>query len=80
MDMLGNLWQWCMDARPNPSENYPSEHCDLEGNAIVLRSRRGGSFDFLAIHARCSVRFNHAPSNAQLNSAIRVARAELQKS
>ncbi len=77
MDMLGNVWEWCQDVYRS---SYDAGQDDDSGQPNTSRVLRGGSFDFDADNARCSVRFRDNPSIAVHDFGCRVARAEPRKS
>ncbi|MGE3164386.1 MAG: SUMF1/EgtB/PvdO family nonheme iron enzyme [Planctomycetota bacterium] len=73
-DVHGNVWEWCRD-RYGTYDKY--ERAPEDGELLARENRRvyrGGSFNFLASHARVSNRIINDPDYRGANLGVRPAR------
>ncbi|NUM35409.1 MAG: formylglycine-generating enzyme family protein [Candidatus Brocadiae bacterium] len=75
-DMLGNVWEWCMDSCDWESkaitENYKDDVVDPESQKGIRRILRGGAWCYNARYCRCATRFSYSPFFRVLNVGFRV--------
>jgi formylglycine-generating enzyme required for sulfatase activity len=68
MDLVGNVWEWCLNKRDHPKD------IDLSGDD--RRVTRGGSWDYVRNHARAAFRLDLRPHHrgSRGSRGFRVAR------
>lgn len=69
-DMLGNVWEWCLDWRQDSPVGLDAETGPSSGSNRVMR---GGSWDGASYNCRCAHRGGSAPSTAGYNIGFRLA-------
>ena len=76
-DMLGNVWEWCLDAAKF-GEGYPEGDVvdPRASDAGSLRVRRGGSWHSGARHVRAAYRYAYDPSGRDVSLGFRLARGQ----
>ncbi|MCH9699242.1 MAG: formylglycine-generating enzyme family protein [Gammaproteobacteria bacterium] len=74
-DMLGNVWEWCLDGQREYTEDPQSDPLGSteDGTGRVLR---GGSWLAHARHVRCAYRFAYLPGYANDAPGFRCARVQ----
>ena len=73
-DMLGNVWEWCLDLYRPAYRCYPEDQ--ITKNPIVSRVLRGGAFLNIANLCRSACRVLRPPAGTNFNCGVRLARAE----
>ncbi|MBL8616772.1 MAG: SUMF1/EgtB/PvdO family nonheme iron enzyme [Deltaproteobacteria bacterium] len=74
-DTLGNVWEWCADARRSWDEPYPGgPRVDPLGRAGPFRALRGGSWINTALPARAAYRDARDPSERNGGLGLRLSR------
>jgi formylglycine-generating enzyme required for sulfatase activity len=70
-DMLGNVWEWCLNPWTKPYQHVEAEEISISGNNSRLL--RGGSWDDNSRNARMSCRGNTDPHSRSDSGGLRVA-------
>jgi len=78
-DMLGNVWEWCVDEWHNTHVDVPLDGRarDSGGGGAAGRVVRGGSWDGRARNVRAACRSRIVPSRRDGNIGFRCARGRL---
>ena len=66
-DMLGNVMEWCLD-----KFDATQAHGDLWTGDAGMRLLRGGSFNHVPVHCRCSSRLGNGPTFSSGTGGFRV--------
>jgi formylglycine-generating enzyme required for sulfatase activity len=75
-DMLGNVWEWCLD-RPRPYTDQPADDpVDLATDPGAARVLRGGGWLSDARNVRCALRFADLPGHHFDSFGFRPARVQ----
>ena len=69
-DMLGNVWEWCLDWYQESPVGFDVATGPASGSA---RMYRGGSWYNAAGYCRCAARYSIAPSDSYHNIGFRIA-------
>jgi formylglycine-generating enzyme required for sulfatase activity/serine/threonine protein kinase len=72
-DMLGNLWEWCLDGYERYGVDPATD--PLGPDHAAERVIRGGCFYHTAFAARSASRVDYSPSGVDSNTGVRPARA-----
>ena len=70
-DMLGNVWEWCVDNWHANYRNAPMDCSPWEGNDAA-RVLRGGSWNYDPRDCRAALRTGIAPDSRHINLGFRV--------
>ncbi|MBI4614503.1 MAG: SUMF1/EgtB/PvdO family nonheme iron enzyme, partial [Planctomycetes bacterium] len=79
-DTIGNVWEWCRDVYATDSyRKDPRDRDGLHGeeeatSASASRVHRGGSWFYLAVHARSADRTGGAPGIRASDLGVRPSR------
>ena len=69
-DMLGNVWEWCLDWNQDSPLGFDVATGPSSGSARVYR---GGSWYGAAYYCRCAARYSLVPSGQYYNVGFRLA-------
>jgi len=75
-DMLGNVWEWCLDGRRDYAEGL---EIDPQGTTAAGAERvvRGGSWSDEARNCRCACRSQYDPGNRDYALGFRPSRVQV---
>jgi formylglycine-generating enzyme required for sulfatase activity len=75
-DMLGNVWEWCLDGWHDSYDGAPKDGSEWrEGADTSFRTIRGGAWDSAARRLRIANRNKYPPNENYHNFGLRVALA-----
>ncbi|MCP5040594.1 MAG: formylglycine-generating enzyme family protein, partial [bacterium] len=79
-DMLGTVWEWCVDGWHSNYEGAPADGSAWNKDGDGSRVLRGGSFVRVAWFLRSAYRLGYSPENRVQGIGFRCVRAPLRQS